>query len=250
MVPEHRVNYEHQMQQQDTKILTTRSCYKNQFIAVTSGMEQNKQEGWPGLQHVMGTPQSLPQSVVCLLGMAEILRNNLPIASLLHACSPSPISLFTSQTPNALKNTSGCPEPAIQLYPHVLLANAYSGPFQRPYCFNSPYSSHRFFTSLHMSGQHPPTPVILRGYSMVSSHATPFSIHHQPSVIVRVLKIYIHLLPSLVPSQHPATQSSYQPPNTTMLCPQLLLFSEHSCLVFANENNRPMSPSIFPHLPF
>jgi len=94
------------MQQQDTKILTTRSCYKDQFIAVTSGMKQNKQEGWPGLQHVMGTPQPLPQSVVCLLAMAEILRNNLPTASLLHACSPSPISLFTSQNPN----TSGCPQ--------------------------------------------------------------------------------------------------------------------------------------------
>jgi len=108
--PQHRVNYEHQMQQQDTKILTTRSCYKDQLIAETSGMEQNKQEGWPGLQHVMGTSQSLPQSVGCLLRMAEILRNNLPIAQLSYACSPSSISLFTSQTFNALKNTSGCPQ--------------------------------------------------------------------------------------------------------------------------------------------
>lgn len=94
------------------------------------------------------------------------------------------------------------------------------------------------------------TPVILRGYSVVSSHVTPFSIHHYPLVIFRVLKIYIYLLPSLVTSQHPATQSSSQPPYTTMLCPWLLQLSEHSCQAFSNENNRPMSPSIFPHLPF
>lgn len=56
---------------------------------------------------------------------------------------------------------------------------------------------------IHMSGQHPihpPSPVILRGYSIMSSHSTPFSIHHQPSVNFTVLKIYIHLHPSLVPS--------------------------------------------------
>jgi len=27
-----------------------------------SGMKQNKQDGWPELQYVMGTSQSLPQS--------------------------------------------------------------------------------------------------------------------------------------------------------------------------------------------
>jgi hypothetical protein len=45
------------MQQQGTKILTTRSRYKDQIVAETSGMEQNKQEGWHRLQHVMGTSQ-------------------------------------------------------------------------------------------------------------------------------------------------------------------------------------------------
>lgn len=70
MLPEHRVKYKHQMQQQDTKILTTRSCYQDQLITETSGMEQNKLEGQPGLQHVMGTSQSLHQSVGCLLRMA------------------------------------------------------------------------------------------------------------------------------------------------------------------------------------
>jgi hypothetical protein len=61
-----------------------------------SGMIQNKEEGCPELQHVMRTSQSLPQSVGYLLRMAKILRNNLPIAPLMYACSPSFISLFTS----------------------------------------------------------------------------------------------------------------------------------------------------------
>jgi hypothetical protein len=39
MVAEHRVDYELQMQQQDTKILTTRSCYKDQLIPETSKMK-------------------------------------------------------------------------------------------------------------------------------------------------------------------------------------------------------------------
>lgn len=39
MVAEHRVNYGHQMQQQDTKILSTRSCCKDELIAEMSGME-------------------------------------------------------------------------------------------------------------------------------------------------------------------------------------------------------------------
>ena len=73
---------------------------------------------------------------------------------------------------------------------------------------------------------------------------------HPPPTLsnFRVLKIYIHLLPSLVPIQHPATQSSSQPPYTTMLCPWLLQFSEHSCLVFSNKNNRPISLHLFSHI--
>ena len=223
MVSEHRVNYVHQMQQQDTKILNTRSCYKDQIIAEMSGMEQNKQEGWHRLQHVMGISQSLPQSVGRLLRKAEILRNNLPIAPLLYARKPSPISQFTSQTPSALKKTSGCPRgltptfipmsswPMLIL---VLFKALIASTLPTPHIASSP-----LFTCLDSILYIPHPPVLLGGYSMVSSHATPFSIHHQPSVIFRVLKIYIHLLPSLVPSRHPATQCSSQPPYTTMLCP-------------------------------
>lgn len=203
MMPEHRVNYEHQMQQ-DTKILATRSCYKDQLIAEMSGMEQNKQERWPELQHIMRTSQSLPQRVGCLLRMAEILRNNLPKALLLYACSPSPTSLFSSQTPSVLKNTSGCPHSLtptfipMSSWPMLILVlfeALIASTFLTPHITCSP-----LFTCLDsiLYILHPPG--ILRGYSMVLSHATPFSIHHQPSVIFRVLKIYSHLLLSLVPS--------------------------------------------------
>ena len=165
----------------------------------------------------------------------------------LHCCTLLPflLSLCSHPKPPMPWRTF---QPDTHLYPHVLLANACSGPFQSPYCINSPYSSHCFFTSFHMSGQHPihpPTPLIL-----VSTHATLFSIHHQPSVLFRALTIYIQLLqllPSLVPSQHPATHSSSWPLHTTMLCPWLPQFSEHSCLVFANKNNRRICLHLFSH---